>query len=65
MQELLMNFAMFIKEIGAPTALAFAIWHLANKALQLDTIAQVLIRVDEKLERVLLLLAGSEDNDAS
>jgi len=60
--QFVQNIAAFIKEVGAPTALAFAIWHLANKAMQLQAVVEALIRIDEKIERLLLLVGGDKDD---
>lgn len=57
--------AQFIKEVGAPTALAFAIWHLANKALQIQQIVEALIRIDERLTNIEVMLVKGDGNDDS
>jgi len=61
MNEWLSALAQFVKELGFPVVVALWLMYFVNKVLVINEIVQALIRIDEKIERLLLLERGEND----
>jgi hypothetical protein len=61
MTEWLNAIAGFVKELGFPIVVALWLMYFVNKVTTVQEIVNALIRIDEKIERLMLLLERDGD----
>ncbi|MFA0735152.1 MAG: hypothetical protein OGMRLDGQ_001652 [Candidatus Fervidibacter sp.] len=61
MTEWLNAIAGFVKELGFPVVAALWLMYFVNKVMTVQEIVNALIRIDEKIERLMLLLERDGD----
>ena len=61
MTEWLSAIAGFVKELGFPIVTALWLMWFVGKAMTVHEIVNALIRIDEKIERLMLMLERDED----
>jgi hypothetical protein len=61
MTEWLNAIAGFVKELGFPIVVALWLMYFVNKVMTVQEIVNALIRIDEKIERLMLMLERDGD----
>ncbi|MFA0745247.1 MAG: hypothetical protein LASZOEIN_002057 [Candidatus Fervidibacter sp.] len=61
MTEWLNGIAGFVKELGFPIVVALWLMYFVNKVMTVQEIVNALIRIDEKIERLMLMLERDGD----
>jgi hypothetical protein len=61
MTEWLNAIAEFVKELGFPVVVALWLMYFVNKVMTVQEIVNALIRIDEKIERLMLMLERDGD----
>jgi hypothetical protein len=61
MTEWLNAIAGFVKELGFPIVVALWLMYFVNKVTTVQEIVNALIRIDEKIERLMLMLERDGD----
>jgi hypothetical protein len=61
MTEWLNAIAGFVKELGFPVVAALWLMYFVNKVMTVQEIVNALIRIDEKIERLMLMLERDGD----
>jgi hypothetical protein len=61
MTEWLNAIALFVKELGFPIVVALWLMYFVNKVMTVQEIVNALIRIDEKIERIMLMLERDGD----
>lgn len=61
MTEWLNAIAGFVKELGFPIVVALWLMYFVNKVMTGQEIVNALIRIDEKIERLMLMLERDGD----
>jgi hypothetical protein len=61
MTEWLNAIAGFVKELGFPIVVALWLMYFVNKVMAVQEIVNALIRIDEKIERLMLMLERDGD----
>ena len=61
MNEWLNSIAGFVKELGFPIVVALWLMYFVNKVMTVQEIVNALIRIDEKIERLMLMLERDVD----
>ena len=61
METWLKNIAAFVKELGFPIVTALWLMYFINKVMVISEIVNALIRIDEKIERLMLMLERDGD----
>jgi hypothetical protein len=63
MTEWLNEIAGFVKELGFPIVAALWLMYFVNKVMTVQEIVNALIRIDEKIERLMLMLERDGDGN--
>ena len=63
MTEWLNAIAGFVKELGFPIVVALWLMYFVNKVMTVQEIVNALIRIDEKIERLMLMLERDGDGN--
>jgi hypothetical protein len=53
----------FVKELGFPIVVALWLMYFVNKVMTVQEIVNALIRIDEKIERLMLMLERDGDGN--
>jgi len=61
METWLKNIAAFVKELGFPIVTALWLMYFINKVMVISEIVNALIRIDEKIERLMLMMERDGD----
>jgi hypothetical protein len=61
MNEWLNAIAGFVKELGFPIVVALWLMYFVNKVMTVQEIVNALIRIDEKIERLIIMLERDGD----
>jgi hypothetical protein len=61
MNEWLNAIAGFVKELGFPIVAALWLMYFVNKVMTVQEIVNALIRIDEKIERLIIMLERDGD----
>jgi hypothetical protein len=61
MTEWLNAIAGFVKKLGFPVVVALWLMYFVNKVMTVQEIVNALIRIDEKIERLMLMLERDGD----
>ena len=61
MNEWLNAIAGFVKELGFPIVAALWLMYFVNKVMTVQEIVNALIRIDEKIERLMIMLERDGD----
>jgi hypothetical protein len=61
MTEWLNAIAGFVKELGFPVVAALWLMYFVNKVMTVQEIVNALIRIDEKIERLMIMLERDGD----